>query len=667
MEHNLISRIFKYLDCFGTNFNFYTERNRKFYTTFGGILTILSIIFGIIIFIHINIDDFTHKNPNSTTSTVRESYRNIKFGQEKIWIPWRLRDYNSKTVNHTGILYPIIYYYKGIRNDTRNSLNLTYTTINYRLCNETSMINNSDSFIIDIDLDQLFCIDMEDLNMGGNWDHYFINYVEFDLYTCKEGIDYDENNTNCTSYEQLVESAQEDNSYEFEIYYPVVHYQPMNKTTPMFVRYSNNFYHLSRYSNKIDRIYLQQHILRDDKGLIFKNEKSYSLWGYISLSGDSYSTGNKKDIMNEGSSSRLYSFNIYLKSDVVYYNRSYKKLFLIIADGLPIVGVVFTIFKLIAKVFKISSGNKKLTELLFENLQVKPNKIQGERFSILKLKQKKVNSEKKIGKKGEISNSQINKNNIINNNNMTLSNNNNITLTNNNLNDASSVKINTQNDQSKSLFKITKRRKSSLRNGTINTKSKFFQNLNQLNSQNKILTSTFCNNFGNVGVNNNNININIQNNNIGEINNNLKYNDASSNYILTKSKIRKKFSAEDKLNSNMNNSVVKIKTHYEKKKLFPYKYYLCSIFIKSIEISNKPIFFTKKFIVVYNFICQLFDISSYLLLQKEFQIMKNTIIIGKSRDIFENRQKINVNDHSFNTDMKECLDSQKFSILGRVK
>jgi hypothetical protein len=173
----------------------------------------------------------------------------------------------------------------------------------------------------------------------------------------------------------------------------------------MFVRYSNNFYHLSRFSNKIDRIYLQQYILRDDKGLIFKNEKSYSLWGYISLSGDSYSTGNKRDLMNEGSSSRLYSFNIYLKSDVVYYNRSYKKLFLIFADGLPIVGVVFTIFKLIAKVFKISSGNKKLTELLFENLQEKPSKIKGERFNVLKLKQKKVSSEKKIPKKNEINNS----------------------------------------------------------------------------------------------------------------------------------------------------------------------------------------------------------------------------------------------------------------------
>jgi hypothetical protein len=277
MENDLISIIFKYLDCFGTNFNFYTERNRKFYTPLGGVLTLLSFIFGIIIFIYINIDDFLLKNPNSTTSTIKESYRNIKFRDEKIWIPWRLRDYNSKTVNHTGILFPIIYYYKGIRSESKNSLKLTYEIINYRLCNETSMKNNSNSFLIDLDLEQLFCIDMEDLDMGGSWDNDFINYVEFDLYACKKGIDYDENNENCTSYEKLMETASQDNSFEFEIYYPVVHYQPMNKTTPLFIKYTNYFYHLSRFSNKIDRIYLQQHILNDDKGLIFKNEKSYSV------------------------------------------------------------------------------------------------------------------------------------------------------------------------------------------------------------------------------------------------------------------------------------------------------------------------------------------------------------------------------------------------------
>ena len=104
-----------------------------------------------------------------------------------------------------------------------------------------------------------------------------------------------------------------------------------------------------------------------------------------------------------------------------------------------------------------------------------------------------------------------------------------------------------------------------------------------------------------------------------------------------------------------------------KRLCFPYKYYLCSIFIKNFDTTKNSIFFTRKFLSVYNFICQLFDISSYLILQREFEILKNTMIIGKYKDILENRQKINVNDKSFNINMKECLDTKKFSILGRIK
>ena len=107
--------------------------------------------------------------------------------------------------------------------------------------------------------------------------------------------------------------------------------------------------------------------------------------------------------------------------------------------------------------------------------------------------------------------------------------------------------------------------------------------------------------------------------------------------------------------------------HYIKNKLFPYKYYLFSIFIKNFDANKESKFFPKKFINVYNFLCQLFDISSYLILQKEFQIIKNTLMKGKYRALIENRQKINVNEHWFNYDMKECLDYQKLSILGRIK
>ena len=70
----------------------------------------------------------------------------------------------------------------------------------------------------------------------------------------------------------------------------------MEKDNPIFVRYIIYFYHLSRFSNKIDRIYLQQHILEDDTGFLYKNERKYSFLGSASLNGDSYSTGNVREI-----------------------------------------------------------------------------------------------------------------------------------------------------------------------------------------------------------------------------------------------------------------------------------------------------------------------------------------------------------------------------------
>ena len=62
----------------------------------------------------------------------------------------------------------------------------------------------------------------------------------------------------------------------------------------------------------------------------------------------------------------------------------------------------------------------------------------------------------------------------------------------------------------------------------------------------------------------------------------------------------------------------------------------------------------------------MFDISSYLILQREFQTMKNRVFEEKQRHIIEKDQKINVNASSFNVNMRECLDSRKLSIFGKI-
>ena len=77
------------------------------------------------------------------------------------------------------------------------------------------MINNSDVYILDIDLGKFYCIDMEDLDIGGSWDTNFLDLITFDLYVCKNGINYDENNVNCTTYEKIAEAAGINDCFEF--------------------------------------------------------------------------------------------------------------------------------------------------------------------------------------------------------------------------------------------------------------------------------------------------------------------------------------------------------------------------------------------------------------------------------------------------------------------
>ena len=126
---------------------------------------------------------------------------------------------------------------------------------------------------------------------------------------------------------------------------------------------------------------------------------------------------------------------------------------------------------------------------------------------------------------------------------------------------------------------------------------------------------------------------------------------------------------ENNESKNMNRQLLKtfFRTKYIRKSLFPFKYYLCSIFIKNFDVNKKYSFLSKKFIVVYDFICQLSDISSYFILQREFQIMKNNILDKKHKNILEKGQKVNINDQSFQIDMNECLNTKKLSILGKIK
>ena len=585
----------RYLDLYGTKCSFYTENKLKLYTPLGGILSITSILAGIFIFIYINYGSFKKEDPVLITRSILEEDHKIKFNEEKIWIPWKITNPNRNIFNHTGILYPIIkYYYR-----SNNSNQLESKNLSYKICNETSMANKSDNIFIDSSIDNLYCIDMDDLYMGGSYSSNYLYYIEFSLYICKDGTYYESNNSGCVPYDKL---NLFNNYLQIIFYYPMLQFQEVDYKSPIKIKYYENIVFLNEQITKIDQLFLKKIVLYDKYRLFDSSIKIYNYWGFSYINRDICYIQNEND--KNKKSSKLYTFNIFIESITIYYYRKYKNIFVILAQSLPLIELIHKILKYIAKVFKLSSINRKMTELLFENLTEKPNKYENYVEEIKSKNLKHLNSH-------NIRNT-TEKNNILN-------------LTN---------KKNTNKNRNNSSFTLFKKKENE------NIINELLKNVNNSPILNHRTTQT-----------NNNL-INSNNNNF------IKYRINSINF--------KNLVVYKKMSLRLQDpSYRKKKKRFVANKLFPFRYYFCTIFVKNIDLSKHRFCLSWKFIKVYSFLCQLFDISSYCVLQKEFNIVKNFLFDEKNIELIEQQSKINVNSQSFMREMNYCIGSNKLHILGK--
>ena len=157
----------KYLDLFTIRFSFYTNNQPTNQSLFGGIMSFIYFLVSLLVFIFLSYDDIKRLNPITTMSEIPDTERKlVSSNKEKIWIPFRIVNFENKFIDHRGILYLVPYLIEGKFNENIG-MDLKYTLLNYTLCNETSMINKPDNYKIGLPLDQLFCIDKDDILFGG--------------------------------------------------------------------------------------------------------------------------------------------------------------------------------------------------------------------------------------------------------------------------------------------------------------------------------------------------------------------------------------------------------------------------------------------------------------------------------------------------------------------
>ena len=588
-KENKTKEVLEYFDLFGTKIGFYAEGKPKFYTAFGGILSIISILISFAFFITYSLKDLKRVSPITTSSSISsEGYRKIKFNEEKIWIPIRITDFYYNFLKLDELVYPIIQYGYGERTNLNEVFKKKYKMLNYKLCNETSMINKPDIYSINVPLNQLYCIDTDDLEIGGFWDSTFVGFLRIDLYFCKNGENYSESNPNCTTYEKINELTK-NYSLKFELYYPTIQFQPVNYDNPIIILYRQYFYRVSKYSNKMARLFLQESVLTDDRGWLINNIVNSSYYGFSSLKGDDYATPETKDLMTGGSTSRFYSLYVYLEPGIILYKREYKKLLTIIVEGLPIMYVVFIIFENIAKLFKSMEENKIMIELLFENLKEKPNKFE-KHLNMIKESNKELINYSRSNLPAIRLIKDVPKENIVSN---------------------ISLNLYQRNDND-----IIKKKEKQVNNNENENFPK--------NKQNREISSNKLIDLRNL---HNSFNLN---------NNKIIY--------------------QNRLSS---------RTRYIAKKLFPNRFYFFSSFIKNSTINKNNCFFDNKFAKVYTFLTQIIDISAYLVLKREFNILKTEFLDDIKRNYIENNNKINVGAQGFIKNISQYLSGKNFDIFSK--
>ena len=596
----------KYCDFFDIKFHFYVGGHPSNSNIFGGIMSILFCISAILLMLILSIEDLKKLNPITSKSEVPGAdIKVVNLHDSKVWVPWRMVTYEEKFIDHRGILHPVVSFVEGKWNSSFG-MDLTYHTLNYKLCNETSMANKTKEYKIDIPLNECFCIDNDDIPWGGSWHSDILYYFEVNLYTCEGGIDFNPSDPRCTHMSELLKHR--NTSWLFEFYYPVVQFEPTNHENPISVIYRSYFYRLSTYANKVERIYIQENIMEDDQSIIKSAPVTNTYWGMTNVYGDTYFTPEEKDMLVKSVSSRLYSLVVYMDQGYVRYTRKYKNVFIIFSEILPLVNVLLIAFKIFTRYIKLTVAKKNLTEIIFENLHEvnveKPmpkksrNGIEKKIFEDMKPKTKIRPSKIFLNLK---------KNNA-------------------EQNCSSMVSLNIESIKNANM------------NSNITPNEKENENEKSKNNYLKLFPDNNDNNGNEAKPISSDLNV-------------IRY--------LNKNQLKGRTVNEQSIDNNLmqelNINIIKRpkrvepKKNYIRKQLFPVSYYYMNIIFDRL-IKPKSFFcLDKKYFIMYNFMVKFLDVASHITMLKYFIIFKdffisNVVSNSKKKHLFDLDKKINISD-----------------------
>jgi len=311
------------LDVFGLKFNFKVDGSENLKTRFGSFLTIFYSLFTIALFLSFGVDLYQRKNPRVIHNSKIFPKEEINLSNQNFTLAFRVQDNAVKLVVNDSLfsMEAIYFQYKKNENEVWEPNKVKY--LNYRLCQEENSTKEKEEFY-NFSLSSWFCLDFENINLGGNWDGDFVNGIIINTKQCQ----YSKNNS-CLRDEDLKKSYKNEKLLGSNFYFSFMYMEALpqmnNYENPIKLHLINKYDALSLKATKINEVFFKKVNIKDDKGWFFSNLDEQNFISSDNLRSDF----SFKDEFNQD---LLYSCFFYFGKKVDEYTRSYMKIQEVIAN-----------------------------------------------------------------------------------------------------------------------------------------------------------------------------------------------------------------------------------------------------------------------------------------------------------------------------------------------
>jgi hypothetical protein len=201
---NVQGSLFNELDIFGIGYNFLVDgKNKK--KTMGGAL--LSLLYGFIfigLFFGFGMDLYQRKRPKVSFNTVIGDYKEIPLSNKNFTYAYRIEDTLGKIVTDESIIRLETYYFKFtlVNGEWINNIQKIMTN---KRCREVAYTKEKEKYY-NLSLNDWYCLDFDNITLGGNWDGNFVYGFLINTYQCSNSTD----RTNCSSQDVIKKSFESD-------------------------------------------------------------------------------------------------------------------------------------------------------------------------------------------------------------------------------------------------------------------------------------------------------------------------------------------------------------------------------------------------------------------------------------------------------------------------